>query len=896
MSDRDFFISRAGEDKDVALVIDEILRKAGYSTFIQDRDFGATSFPERMDEGFRMVERGARIIGLLSRAYQKKPHCEVESRYPLIDDPSNKRQRLIVLRIEECAPTGFLKALPYVDLVPLLGDAEKLAHAVIGAVDPTRKAAADFAALYRRAPNQILHPEVRAVPGFAARDAEMSALEGALWKKSGRAALTNSKGASAAVRGMGGVGKSVLAQQYAWDARGRYQGVWWLRAEQTETLQNDLIELGGRLIGQSVTEIADRAEAAQLVLDHITQTRWEKPWLLVYDNVEGPDAISKLTPADNAHVLITTRWADWYGHAEELPVDVFPRDVAIDYLMARARGVSEQPEKVRAAAGRLADDVGCLPLALALARAQAWGMNWSFEEYRRHLTEMLAREPTRAVSYPRSIQATFTLALDKAATGCPEAEKMMGIAAYLAPDRIPLDIITHDVMSDIERGEAVAALAEVSLVSQETLEDGTPGISVHRLVQEVMRGRLGEAGTAAAEQAMVLVSMAYPSGEKSPTDVRNWPACRRLEAHAKAVLEHLPGTCKPIGELLLLLNQLGQHLHARAEFASAEQMIRRLLATVEATYPPDHPELSIALNNLSGLLQDTNRLAEAEPIIRRAVAIDEAAYGPDHHVLGLRLNNLALILRDTNRYTEAEELMRRALGIVEKTYPSDHPEIANLLNNLAVVLEEGFKRYEESEELKRRAIAIDEAHFGPDHPSVSIRVSNLAVLLHATERYEEAELLSRRSLKIDETSFGPSHPNVAVRLNNLAQILQATDRYGEAEPLMRRALTIDQSTFGPDHPNVAIRLNNLARLFEDTGRLQDALPLMRQAAEILEISLGADHPNTVTVKNNLGFLLKRIDAEVVAQQLTPPAEAGGAPAAREKGNWRTQLARLFGRK
>jgi hypothetical protein len=162
---RDFFISRAGEDSAVALVIDEILREAGYSTFIQDKDFGSTAFTERMDEGFRMVEAGARIVALLSRAYQSKPHCLVEARYPLTDDPANSRQRLIVLRIEECAPVGFLKPIPYVDLVPLARDAAAVRKAVLGAVELARNSeAADFAALYRRSGTQILHPEVRPVP------------------------------------------------------------------------------------------------------------------------------------------------------------------------------------------------------------------------------------------------------------------------------------------------------------------------------------------------------------------------------------------------------------------------------------------------------------------------------------------------------------------------------------------------------------------------------------------------------------------------------------------------------------------------------------------------------------------------------------------------------------
>jgi TIR domain len=88
---RDFFISRAGENAAVAIQIAEILRGAGYSTFIQDRDFGNADFMARMADGFAMVDRGARVIALLSHHYQKKPHCMKEAHYPLTDDPSNKR-------------------------------------------------------------------------------------------------------------------------------------------------------------------------------------------------------------------------------------------------------------------------------------------------------------------------------------------------------------------------------------------------------------------------------------------------------------------------------------------------------------------------------------------------------------------------------------------------------------------------------------------------------------------------------------------------------------------------------------------------------------------------------------------------------------------------------------
>jgi hypothetical protein len=169
--------------------------------------------------------------------------------------------------------------------------------------------------------------------------------------------------ASAAVKGLGGVGKSVLAQEYAWRNRGRYHGVWWIRAEKSETLLDDLVELGARFI-PGIREVPDRAQAAHAALDHIAQMRAGKPWLLVYDNVEQPGDIARLTPTGGAHVLITTRWPDWHGHAVELPVDVFSPPLAVAFLLAHA------PKPDADAAARLAADLGFLPLALAHARAE----------------------------------------------------------------------------------------------------------------------------------------------------------------------------------------------------------------------------------------------------------------------------------------------------------------------------------------------------------------------------------------------------------------------------------------------------------------------------------------------------------------------------------------------
>ncbi len=910
-----------------------------------------------------------------------------------------------MLRVEECAPRGMLRALAYTSLVQTLAindvaqRDQALRHVVLKATGLAEEGQGENTGI-PSSPHwpltQVLHPDIAPVPSFTGRDAELADIAAALWN-GGTAALTGSPAATA-LSGLGGVGKSALAREYAWRERERYRGVWWLRAEERATLLGDLIDLGARFI-PGLAEVPGREAAARATLDFIAQTPSDKPWLLVYDNAANPASLEKLTPRAGAHVLVTSRWQDWHGRARELPLDVFSEAAALEFLMAQARGAGvaehakvviphpvplsnpglaglplkvaksasgfgvgegtiaatvEQgsplpkgegqgeglrpvynPQTYQAAAA-LASDLGRLPLALAIARAHAWSMGWTFAQYREHLaeTKLLEREQTKGVDYPRSIAATFTLAIEKAKATAPQAERLLAIAAYLAPDRIPLAIVTADVMPEIEKGEAVAALAEVSLVTRETLDDGSPAISLHRLVQAVMRRRLATKNNSEiAALAVHFMNKAFPI-LNGPTDINHWSVCEKLHIHAAAALafgaeaagretatgllhnlatylygradyrgaEELVRRALAIDEkcfgpdhpkVAIRLNNLAQLLQATNRLAEAEPLMRRALAIGEESFGPGHPNVAIRLNNLAQLLQATNRLAEAEPLMRRALAIDEASFGPGHPEVARDLNNLAQLLKATNRLAEAEPLMRRALAIGEKSFGPGHPQVASALNNLALLLK-ATNRLAEAEPLMRRALAIDEASFGPGHPNVATSLNNLAQLLQATNRLAEAEPLMRRVIAIFEESFGPSHPNVAASLNNLAALLQATNRLAEAEPLMRRALAIDEESFGPGHPEVATDLNNLAALLQATNRLAEAEPLMRRALAIFAESLGAEHPSTRTVRGNLEALRAEF-AQGAVESEAPSAPPGSAVPAKEGRPAGGLFARLFGR-
>ena len=354
------------------------------------------------------------------------------------------------------------------------------------------------------------------------------------------------------MQGLGGVGKSTLAIQYAWENRERYAGVWWLGADTQAGIVDGLVALGAIFI-PGLDEAKDRAEAARAALKFIADGGFEKPWLLLYDNVEQPKALDGLLPRAGAQVLITTRFPDWKGRAAAVPLGVFAPDEAVQFLLDRTDRTDTE------GAARLAHDLGHLPLALDHAAAYCKRTGTSFDDYRTLLPRSHQARARKTRTTRRSVYATFSLAIEHAAAECPEAEKLMGILAYFAPDDIPLSLISADVMSEIARGEAVAALYEVSLLEVENEGDAghrqrsspRPNGDARPAREAGPSRRCGGAG---ADPCRRRVSL------RISDDVRSWPVCAALRPHAISVLETAPRQRRNCGKNLVFTEPVGSSI------------------------------------------------------------------------------------------------------------------------------------------------------------------------------------------------------------------------------------------------------------------------------------------------------------------------------------------------
>jgi hypothetical protein len=103
--------------------------------------------------------------------------------------------------------------------------------------------------------------------------------------------------------------------------------------------------------------------------------------------------------------------------------------------------------------------LGCLPLALDHAAAYCKRTQVSFSDYANKVLNLIAKAP-RDTMYPRSVAATFDLAIDEAEARCDAAEQVMSFLGFCAPARVPMYLLQGLANSE----EAIAALAELSLI------------------------------------------------------------------------------------------------------------------------------------------------------------------------------------------------------------------------------------------------------------------------------------------------------------------------------------------------------------------------------------------------------------------------------------------------
>lgn len=667
-----------------------------------------------------------------------------------------------------------------------------------------------------------------------------------------------------ALTGLGGIGKTQIAVEYAYRYRGSYQAIFWVGAASRETLAADFVALA-HLLKLPGWETADQALLVAAV------KRWlarHEDWLLVLDNADDLHLVAEFLPTvGQGHILLTTRAQATGSIANSLAVEKMESHEGTRLLLRRAKLLAPDAafDSVSAAtlkeAQTLVQVLDGLPLALDQAGAyiEETGCNLLdyLALYKRHRSRLLERQSSISTDYPHTVASTWSLSFRQVEQANPAAAELLRLCAFLDPDAIleetlsegsaELGPILAPVAADpFLLNEAIQVLRRFSLVKRDS---EARLLNIHRLVQVVVRDNMDEGKQRQwAQRTIQAVAVVFPE-----VSFNTWQRCERglPQALACAALIEQFGFASP--EAANVLERAGRYMSNRGRYGPAEMLLQRALSIREQTSGSLHPDVASILHDLALLYDNQGKHEQAEAFLRQVLVIREQLRGRDHPDTAGTLNELANVYMHQGKYVQAEPLLQRALSIREQAFGPEDPDIAESLNDLAVLCVYQGK-YEQAEQLYVRALSIREQVLESDHPHLATSLNNLAWLYNYQGRYEQAEPLYLRAIAMFEQALEPTHPDIATCLNNLAELYRNQGKHEQAEPLCLRALSIHEQVLEPNNPYIAACLNNLAEIYRNQGKYEQAEPLYVRALSIREQGLGPIHPRVAQSLNNLAEL------------------------------------------
>ncbi|KAH7389024.1 hypothetical protein BKA64DRAFT_128038 [Cadophora sp. MPI-SDFR-AT-0126] len=708
----------------------------------------------------------------------------------------------------------------------------------------------------------------RASHGFISRNELLQNVSSKLEAADGRNRL--------ALYGLGGIGKSYVALEYAFRMHKRSPDAWifWLNGTTESTFLRDYTGIAGH------AKLFNPDESYVACIDNLKEwleSKQSRKWLMIVDNVdddallEGNKPLIDMIPGNlDGSVIVTTR-------NKQVAVNIAPaRNIiqvpALDgieglSLLDDFLRVNETPGSDSVLAKELLSLLEYQPLAIRCAGSFMCTHSLSISSYlnlyKESEQEKLRLLNSQTSSCRPSILAptvlTFMISFDQIKNKDPLAADLLSFMGCISNRDIrrcllPFDNTTN-CTTKFGMATAIGLLKAYSLI---TADPEDTRFHMHSLVHLGVRQWLRQNGRFDywTRAALLSLSEAFPSNPD--IDLGNMPLCDDYMPHVEAIFTYEEASKEDASIKCSLAHKMSRYCRIRGRLERAEKF-----AKVAADLCSENtPEFHVKLEAYANVLRDNGKYSKALQIERRVLEDRLRMFGDNHKDILSSRNNIALSIQCSGDYQQAEEMHRFVLNQRRLTLGYDHQDTMSSLNNMAYVLQQQ-KKYSEAEQFAEEAVKAKRRVYGRNHSSTLQSMSSLAIVLQERGEVDRALAIHEKVLQGRERTHGKNHPHVLRTITNMIGAFVQQGHLERSESMARDVLGTLSQIRGANHPEFLAMQHNLAWILFKLGKHEESEALARETLRSRKNIFGNSHPSTSSTQELLDEL-SRIDEQPMA--------------------------------
>jgi tetratricopeptide (TPR) repeat protein len=657
--------------------------------------------------------------------------------------------------------------------------------------------------------------------------------------------LFNDQCETVALVGLGGIGKTQVALQFAYSVMAGKQeySIFWVAALSESSFEKAYTELAREL---GIKKSKEEEDIKDLVRRHLSEKAGK--WLLIVDNADDIDVVVEsdkthgiyrfLPESESGRVVFTTR-------SREVAVAVARNHIINLQEMNQEDATAfmetslTQKELLqdKATTIELLQELTYLPLAIAQAVAYLNQNQISIRKYLALLrgteqskVSLLSREfhdRTRYEGSQNAVATTWLVSFTQIQRSDKTAASILGFISCIEPKAIPRSILP-EVEPEEEMEHAIGTLRGYAFLSQRGDEEI---FDMHSLVYMATRVWLKSEGLIeqATMDAICHIEKIFPSRDRMKRE--KW---RAYIPHGLRVLDR-SNWCQ-IAERFNLFMTVGSCLDLDRRFREAIRCFEAANEWRKENFSEDDESRLMSEYALASAYLDDRRIKEAIKIFEHVVAIEKRTLADEDHDRLASKHELARAYLEDRQIKEAIKIFEHVVAVRKRTLADeDHARLASEHELARAYLND--RRIKEAIEIFEHVVAVQKRTLADEDHARLVSEHELARAYLTDRRIKEAIEIFEHVVAVRKRTLADEDHDRLSSEHELARAYLEDRQIKEAIKIFEHVVAVRKRTLADEDYSRLTSEHELARAYLTDRQIKEAIEILEHVVAIQKRTL-----------------------------------------------------------